>query len=112
MFKLNLDNLVRMQGKTNVVDYLIRHGKFSRSVARRLADPNAKSWRPAHLLRLCALFDCSIAKVVVYVGTDPNHPAAVKYEEMQPLDVMLGQLTGVQRETVLTLIMQLLGVKL
>ena len=95
MLRLDLDRLVRLRGKTNVVEYLVTHGKFSRSVARRLADPNVKSWRPQHLDRLCALFQCDRNTLIVYVGDPPAYATPEGQEErveVESLDRLLKDL--------------------
>jgi len=107
MFKLNLDRLVRLKGKTNLVEYLVTEGKFSRSVARRLADSNAKSWRPSHLERLCVLFKCDPNVLIIYVGNDSNHPAALKEEEKEAVvnfDRLLSTFTAKELELIYKMI--------
>ncbi len=110
MFKLDLDRLVRLRGKSNVIDYLVKEGKFSRSVARRLADPKAKSWRPEHLLRLCLLFKCDPNTLIVYVGSDP-FLAAVSAQEQKvnvvSFDSLLKDMSAKELEAIYKMILGL-----
>jgi len=110
MLKLDLNRLVRLRGKSTVIEYLVKEGKFSRSVARRLADPKVKSWRPEHIEQLCALFQCDRNTLIVYVGTAPTYATPEGQEEkvdVVSIDSLLNDLPTKDLELIYKMIKEL-----
>lgn len=110
MIRLDLDRLVRLKGKSNVVQYLVSHGKFSRSIARRLADPKVKSWRPEHIEQLCALFECDRNTLIVYVGDPPIYatpPGQEEQVEVETYDSLLKDLPAKDLELIYKMIKEM-----
>jgi hypothetical protein len=73
--QLNLKELAKNKQVKDLSSFLRNHG-FTRGEVRTLLDPKVDNYKGKHLSRLMKIFDCTGNELLLYVGTDPNHPMA------------------------------------